>query len=112
LSAFASCTFRGLTRCDTAALVTDAWESYLDVTRGEQGGANNPDQPKDPGTGQFVPAVNRDSITVDGADKPPRDYSREAPTGTSVSYSLRRLSRKRPALGRPKDSGPVLDARR
>lgn len=33
-----------------------------------------------------------------GNPRPKRDYSREAPTGTSVSYALRRIHRERPDL--------------
>ena len=46
---------------------------------------------------------NRDIVTVMDEDSPttiprPRDYSRAAPTGHSVSYALRRLERDRRAL--------------
>jgi hypothetical protein len=80
---------------------TETWEAFQELIRGERGGANNPS-----GVNQHS-EVNRDIITVDQiADESPptipispetprpekkRDYSREAPTGTSVSYSLRRL---------------------
>lgn len=85
---------------------TDAWEVFLELTRGEPGGSNNPE-----GANQHAkPAneVNRDHVTVDQptplapapepAPPPARDYSREAPTGNSVSYALRRLQRNRPDL--------------
>jgi hypothetical protein len=84
------------------------------LVRGEPGGIR-PDQPRSE-NGTFGPIRNRDPITV--ADTPPifdpdvipfdsppakpsrkpRDYSREAPTGTSVSYAVRRLGKERPDL--------------
>jgi hypothetical protein len=82
---------------------TDVWEEFQALVRGTPGGAR-PDQPRtDDGT--FM-GRNRDNITVAEGDppavipmgKPKRDYSREAPTGTSVSYALRVLGEKRPDL--------------
>lgn len=82
---------------------TDAWEVYLDVIRGQPGA--------DPGNQNAAKPwveTNRDLITdCLGArsDSPPdiipiqpRDYAREAPTGTSVSYAVRRLKNNRPDL--------------
>lgn len=73
-----------------------------EALRGTQGGDNNPFGR----SGKPEPEINRDIITVDfPADSEPqilpikpRDYSREAPTGTSVSYALRRLGKARPDL--------------
>lgn len=69
---------------------TDAWEIFLELTRGDPGApiGNQNSAGQDQET-------NRDDITV---CQPPRDYSREAPTGTSVSYALRRLRVNRPDL--------------
>jgi hypothetical protein len=85
---------------------TDAWEAYQELIRGERGGANNPSPVQEPITGRFTPTVNRYPVTVDGntpdviASLPvkTRDYSREAPTGNSTSYNVRRLSKERPDL--------------
>jgi hypothetical protein len=75
------------------------------MTRGERGGANNPE-----GVNQHTPKeVNRDIITVDHAETQPerqRDHSREAPTGDSVSYAVRRLARGRPDLLARVEAGP------
>jgi hypothetical protein len=79
---------------------TEAAEIFERLIRGNPGGPNNPD-----GLGgkSHKSIVNRDDITVDNladelhAEKP-RDYRREAPTGTSVSYALRRLGKHRPDL--------------
>lgn len=76
---------------------TEAWEAFQELVRGERGGANNPS-----GVNQHS-EVNRDPIPVDLREPVTlplrrRDYSREAPTGTSVSYALRRLGRERPDL--------------
>lgn len=70
---------------------TPAWEVFLELTRGEPGGLNNPD-----GSNQHTSKgkeVNCDDVTVDlpEPNKPPA-------TGNSVSYALRRLSRERPDL--------------
>ncbi len=68
---------------------TPQWETFLELTRGEPGGVNNPT-----GTNQYTPnEVNCDNITVDQPmDAPP---PKPPPTGTSVSYALRRLSKER-----------------
>jgi hypothetical protein len=82
---------------------TDVLDAFLDAIRGERGGVNNP-----AGTNQHTREVNRDTITVDHPSTIPlppdaprprvRDYAREAPTGTSVSYTMRRLERQAPDL--------------
>lgn len=83
---------------------TDAWEVYLDVIRGQPGAepGNNRAPERDPTTGMYAPTINRDFITDNGAPTiipiQPRDYAREAPTGTSVSYAVRRLKNNRPDL--------------
>src|SRR5215475_6065204 len=67
---------------------TEAWETWLKLTRGEPGGANNPE-----GRNQHTPKEdNCDNIIVD------LPVSNPPPTGTSVSYAVRRLSRERPDL--------------
>jgi hypothetical protein len=80
---------------------TPAWEPFLELTRGERGreaghAASNP-----AGVNQHTKEeerLNRHEVTVkpDAPEPPPRDYSREAPTGNSVSYALRRLKKNRP----------------
>ena len=65
---------------------SDAWETFLELTRGERGGVNNPHGR----AGKPEPEINRDIITVDSPPPPA--------TGTSVSYALRRLKRERPDL--------------
>lgn len=89
---------------------TDVLETFLDLIRGNPGGPNNP-------TGRNQHSeVNRDTVTVDqipsspevipfdpGLVAPPsppgrRDYTREAPTGNSVSYLFRRLKKESPDL--------------
>lgn len=72
-----------------------------EALRGTQGGLQHETRNE---AGRFI--HNRDCITVvDAQDNgpatipiKPRDYSREAPTGTSVSYALRRLGKARPDL--------------
>ena len=84
-------------------------DDFEDLIRGTPGGANNPTPAQQPMTGKFAPTVNRDNVTVDGApmaiplspDIPRprvRDYTREAPTGNSVSYAIRRLKKEAPEL--------------
>lgn len=76
---------------------TEAWEPYLEALRGERGGLQHESRDD---TGRF--AHNRHNVTV--VDQPdvipiqPRDYTREAPTGNSVSYAVRRLKNNRPDL--------------
>lgn len=80
-------------------------EPFEDLIRGEPGGNNNPYGR----AGKPDEVINRDIVTVDYdpsiipfAPSPPephaRDYDREAPTGNSVSYALRRLKTQRPDL--------------
>lgn len=96
---------------------TDVWEAFQGLIRGERGAPEGHAAypPRNAESGQFSKSINRDIITVNGGPsdviaslpsqpvargevppvpgpKPARDYSREAPTGTSVSYGLRRLS--------------------
>jgi len=77
-----------------------AEETFQEMTRGEQGGC--PDgKPHNPaGNNQHTERnrFSRDSITVEPQPERKRDYSREAPTITSVSYAVRRLTRERPDL--------------
>jgi hypothetical protein len=77
---------------------TDAWETLQALTRGEPGAqpgdVRNPD-----GLGGWTgktqgELINCDNIIVNQVSEP----SPPPPTGTSVSYSLRRLSRQRPDL--------------
>ncbi len=78
---------------------TEAWEPFQEMIRGEPGGCHVEGGHNPEGRNQWI---NRDSIT----DEPPvtlphpaaRDYQREAPTGTSTSYAVRRLGRNRPDL--------------
>lgn len=62
---------------------TDGWEALLELTRGEPGNPTGVNQYTEEQTG------NCDNIT---------DSSSPPPTGTSVSYAVRRLSRERPDL--------------
>lgn len=67
-----------------------------EAMRGERGGQNNPFGR----AGKPDPGINRDIVTVDSPvliPITPRDHAREAPTGNSVSYALRRLQQ-RPEL--------------
>lgn len=78
---------------------TDAWEVFQELIRGERGGANNPYGC----VGKPETGINRYPVTVDSPPTIPlpaksRDYSREARTGNSVSYALRRLGKERPDL--------------
>lgn len=92
---------------------SDAWELYLEAIRGEPGAPEgHPVYSGRDESGQFTSTINRDIVTVNGApteDPPatiplpvevprPRDYAREAPTGNSVSYAVRRLGVHRPDL--------------
>jgi hypothetical protein len=85
---------------------TDVLDAFLDAIRGERG-APAGNQHNAEGRNQWT---NRDTITV-SPDSPStiplppdaprprvRDYAREAPTGTSVSYTMRRLERQAPDL--------------
>ena len=88
---------------------TEAWLPFLDATRGEPGAAK--EERRNPeGVNQHSERINCDNITlnpVDGTativldpDTPrpkPRDTS-PPPTGTSVSYTMRRLQRQAPEL--------------
>ena len=81
------------------------WLPFLDAVRGEQGGANNPY-----GCEGKPDRINCDNIIVDSVKVPPtipldpdtpRPKPREnspPPTGTSVSYTMRRLQRQAPEL--------------
>ena len=81
---------------------TDAWLPFLDAVRGEQG---NPS-----GNNQHTKRGNCDAIIVSSDAEPttipldpdtPRPKPREnspPPTGTSVSYTMRRLQRQAPEL--------------
>jgi hypothetical protein len=64
---------------------TDAWETFLDLTRGKPG---NPT-----GTNQHT-VGNCDNVT----DSSSPVVSEPPPTGNSVSYALRRLKKERPDL--------------
>lgn len=76
---------------------TEAWDTFLELTRGERGAPEgNRNAAKEEET-------NCDSITVcHDADPAP---TKPPPTGTSVSYALRRLSRERPDLYEAVKSG-------
>jgi hypothetical protein len=89
---------------------TDAWELFDDLTRGEQGSGPGGNNPLGLGGKSHKTIDDRDNITVINHDPSiipfspsvpeprVRDYDREAPTGTSVSYALRRLKTQRPDL--------------
>lgn len=97
--------------CETSIAVleqalrgTAAWETFLRLTRDEHGGSRNPF-----GRSGKPEEINRDNVTVDSSEPEPpatlpfspgkpRDYTREAPTGNSTSYALRRLSKDAPEL--------------
>ena len=87
---------------------TDVAETFEAMIRGEPG-AQKGEVRNPSGANQHSERINRDTITVNPGDPPVtippssevprrRDYSREAPTGTSVSYAVRRLSKARPDL--------------
>lgn len=90
---------------------TDAWEAYLEVTRGERGAPEGHPvhSHRNGDTGKFACTINRDQVTVNGtpmhSEPPatipikPRDYAREAPTGTSVKNAAR--PRPPPTRGAP-----------
>jgi hypothetical protein len=109
--------------CETPLVVleralrgTKAWEAFLELTRGERGAnpgdVRNPEGLGGPNGKMRDEVINRDNVTVNhnGDDsattlpispppaKPKRDYSREAPTGNSVSYAMRRLKKHAPEL--------------
>jgi hypothetical protein len=69
---------------------TDAWEIFLELTRGNPGGANNPNGVNQYSNGE----VNHYHVMVDLPVEP----SKPALCGNSVSYALRRLSKERPDL--------------
>jgi hypothetical protein len=96
---------------------TEAWEAFLELTRGERGGCHLEGGHNPEGLGGRAGKArdtlfNRDIITVEqkGDDslttlpidplpaEPKRDYAREAPTGTSLSYTFRRLKKEAPEL--------------
>jgi hypothetical protein len=79
---------------------TDAWGVFLDLTRGEPGGDNNPE-----GRNQYAreEEVKCDSIILDL----PSGSSEKPPTGTSVSYARRRLKRERPDLLEKVEAGEM-----
>lgn len=85
---------------------TEAWLPFLDAVRGERGGDNNPY-----GCQGKPDGINCDNIIVDSGDAnpptipldpdTPRPKPRDntpPPTGTSVSYTMRRLQRQAPEL--------------
>jgi hypothetical protein len=74
---------------------TDAWLVFLELTRGEPG-APEGNQNNTSGVNQYSgeERTNCDNITV----CPPADPAAPPPTGTSVAYTVRRLSRERPDL--------------
>ena len=80
---------------------TDAWEVFLRLTRGAPGnptGANQYTQ----GIRDIVTDSTEAPATIPISPEVPRprqrDYSREAATGNSTSYTLRRLERSAPEL--------------
>lgn len=81
---------------------TDAWPVFLELTRGEPGGANNPQ-----GNNQWNEVKYHDVILD---QEPPATIpipaSRKPPCGNSTSYVLRQLEN-----GRRLKSGEVLPAR-
>jgi hypothetical protein len=72
---------------------TDAWLRFVDLTRGEPGGDNNPYGRL--GKPEGEEEIKCDIITLDYPDTSPAP---KPPTGTSVSYAVRRLKRERPDL--------------
>lgn len=99
---------------------TDAWEPYMEATRGEPGPPEGNRNAVGPRSGNldldecnsnrniitdcFAPSDELDSpVTIPLAPDVPRperkrDYARESKQGTSVSYAIRRLDRERPDL--------------
>lgn len=81
---------------------TDAWTTFLRLTRGEQGNPTGANQYTQGNRDEITVSSDQDELLVSiplSPDVPRprvRDYAREAPTGTSVSYLLRRLSKADP----------------
>lgn len=104
---------------------TPAWEQYQGLLVGKPGNPTAHDQPRD--GGRFSSHRIRDDIpdTVDSDQSNPdaspstiplpasaprprvRDYTREVTTGTSTSYTLRRLKRHAPELAEKVAKGEV-----
>lgn len=87
---------------------TDAWEGFLELIRGEPGATKGEVRNPHGRGGKPQEEINRDILTVNFPDpddspatiplpapkpKRKRDYKREAPTGTSLTYLLRRLEK-------------------
>lgn len=76
---------------------TDAWEPYLEAIRGRPGNPTGANQWSN-GNRNIVTVSISPTSTPEVIPLPRRDYSREAKSGNSVSYAVRRLRKHRPEL--------------